>query len=429
MSKMRRDVQWSFISIAISSFVHFLLRIVLGRDLGAYGLGLYTLIFSIYTLGIQFAGFGIGNALTKYIAENNGDIKKVNEFVSSGLVGSIISGFIVGAILYLFSDAIGAGIFHNLEMSGLLKITAICFPFIALQKTVLGTLNGLRKMNYFALLNIFQNILMVIVSIILVVFLKMEINGAILGLVYPTIFTGLFSLYFIKNHYIYMPRFFNSTSRELSVFGFYVVIASSIGVINAQIDSLAIGYFMNGVDVGNYAVAMILIQGILLLPSAIQQVTSPAMAEYYGKRNYQNIKNLMENVMLKTLLITIFLSGLLALFGRYVISFFFTDEFLPAYKPLLILLIGYSIQAPMISIGGWLASVGKVEMIFKISLFCVLINMILNVILIPRFGIIGAAIATSFSLVISVIISLGFIKKYVYDFVTECNNTSLLEVR
>ncbi len=412
---MMRDVQWSFISIAISSFVYFLLRVVLGRELGAYGLGLYTLVFTIYMLGVQFAGFGIGGALTKYIAEHNRDTKKVNEFVSSGVVGSFISGSMTGAILYLFSNVIGIGVFHNSEIDHLLKITAICFPFIALQRTVLGTLNGLRKMNYFAFLNIIHYIMVLFVSVVLVISLKLGVNGAVLGFVGPTILTGLFSLFFIKD-YFKSIRFFSSALKELSWFGFYVVIANSIGAINTQIDSLMIGYFMNGVDVGYYAVAAILIQGILLLPSAVQQVTSPAIAEYHGKKDYNNVIKLMKNVMLRTFLITIFLSGLLAFSGKFMIRMFFTDEFLPAYIPLLILLVGYSIQAPIISIGGWLSSVGKVKMIFKISCFSCLINIILNWILIPEFGIIGAATATSLSLLTTVVVSFGLIKKYIYHY-------------
>lgn len=49
MSKTMRDVQGSFISLAISSAVHFLLRVVLGRELGASGLGLYTPAYRLYT--------------------------------------------------------------------------------------------------------------------------------------------------------------------------------------------------------------------------------------------------------------------------------------------------------------------------------------------------------------------------------------------
>ncbi|NVO65953.1 oligosaccharide flippase family protein [Methanofollis tationis] len=63
------DVQWAFISIVTASLAHFILRIFIGKYLGAEGLGVYTLTFTIYFFGMVFAAFGIHVALTKYIAE------------------------------------------------------------------------------------------------------------------------------------------------------------------------------------------------------------------------------------------------------------------------------------------------------------------------------------------------------------------------
>jgi len=208
---------------------------------------------------------------------------------------------------------------------------------------------------------------------------------------------------------------FNSILKELSWFGFYVVLANSISIINTQVGIVLIGYFMNEVEVGYYAVSAILIQGIILIPSAMQYVTSPAIATYHGKREHENIIKLMKNVMIKTFSITIFFSVLLAIFGKFMINIFFTDEFLPAYLPLLILLIGYSIYAPIVSIGGALASIGKVKIVFRISALSAFINILLNIILIPKFGIVGAAIATSTSLIITVILNLFYIRRYIFQ--------------
>lgn len=414
LTKTMQDVQWAFISLAISSLVHFLLRVVLGRELGASGLGLYTLVFTIYMFGMQFAAFGIGAALTKYVAEHNENAKKIREFVSSGLIGSFSSGLIMGVLLYLVSNVIAINIFHSPEMAHLLKMTAVCFPFIALQKTALGTLNGLRKMNYFALVNIIQNVSVFALSIILVILFKMNVTGAVLGFVAPTIFVSLFSLYFIKDFFEVPSKLFDTVSRELSWFGFYVVLTNSVGLILVQIDSLLIGYFMDETEVGYYAVAVVLVQGITLLPSAIQRVTTPAIAAYHGKGEYESIRKLIKNTMLKTFLVTVFLSVLLAVFGKFLIGFLFTEEFLPAYIPLLILLIGYTIYALTISVGGALSSIGKVNIAFRISALCALINIALNITLIPKFGIIGAAGATSISLLITVIVVLAFLKRYIF---------------
>ena len=414
LSKTMRDIQWSFISLAISSAVHFLLRVILGRELGASGLGLYTLVFTIYMFGMQFAAFGIGAALTKYVAEHNENLKRVKEFVSSGVIGSFISGLTVGIILYLFSGAIAIKFFHSSEMVYLLKITAFCFPFIALQKTVLGTLNGLRKMNYFALLYIVQNVSVFALSVVLVILFKMNVTGAVFGFVLPTIVMGPLALLFIKDLFKVPSKLFNTVLRELSWFGFYVVLTNSISMINTQIDSLLIGYFMNEVEVGYYAVAVVLIQGIILLPGAIQRVTFPAIASYHGKNEYENIRKLIKKTMAKTFLIIIFFSSLLAILGKFLIAFLFTEEFLSAYIPLLILLIGYTIYAPVVAIGGTLSSIGKVNIEFRVSALCALINIILNIIFIPKFGIAGAAIATSMSMVFTTMIYYCFVRRYIF---------------
>ena len=416
LSKAMKDIQWSFISLAISSLVHFLLRVVLGRELGASGLGLYTLVFTIYMFGMQFAAFGIGAALTKYVAEHNENLKKVEEFVSSGVIGSFISGLTFGIVLYLSSNTIAINFFHSPEMVHLLKITAFCFPFIALQKTVLGTLNGLRKMNYFAFVSIVQNVSVFALSVVLVILFKLNVTGAVFGFVLPTIVMGPLALGFIKGFFRVPSKLFNTVLRELSWFGVYVVLTNSIGLVLSQIDSLLIGYFMNETEVGYYAVAVVLIQGITLLPGAIQRVTFPAIASYHGKNEYENIRKLIKKTLAKTFLITIFLSALLAIFGKFLISFLFTEEFLPAYLPLLILLIGYTIYAPVVAIGGTLSSIGKVNIEFRVSALCALINIILNVIFIPKFGIVGAAIATSMSMIVTTIIYYCFVRRYIFKF-------------
>ena len=414
LTKTMKDIQWSFISLAISSLVHFLLRVVLGRELGASGLGLYTLVFTIYMFGMQFAAFGIGAALTKYVAEHNENLKRVEEFVSSGVIGSFISGLTVGIILYLSSNAIAINFFHNPEMVHLLKITAFCFPFIALQKTVLGTLNGLRKMNYFAFVNIVQNVSVFALSVVLVILFKMNVTGAVFGFVLPTIAMGPLALGFIKGFFKVPSKLFNTVLRELSWFGVYVVLTNAIGMILTQIDSLLIGHFMNETEVGYYAVAIVLIQGIILVPSAIQRVTTPAIASYHGKNEYENIRKLIKKTMFKTFLITILFSTLLAIFGKFLINILFREEFLPAYIPLLILLIGYSLHAPLISIDGWFSSIGKVKLVFKLVACLAVINTVLNVLLIPKFGIIGAATATSLSLLVMVTMDLIFLRRYIF---------------
>ena len=414
-SKHTKNIQWSFISLATSSLAHLLLRIVLGNELGPSGLGLYTLVFTIYLFGMQFGTFGINAALTNYVAEYYEDLPRLKEIISSGILGSIVSGSIMGLFLYLFSSIISIQLFHSPEMTNLLRITSLCFPFISMQKAVIGTLNGLKEMKWYAVVNTVQNLLMMIISFVLVIFLNMDVSGAVLGFVIPTILVGLLSLTFTKNFFIPPTKTTIKVFKEISRFGFYIVLANSIGMVNTQIGSLMIGYFMNETEVGYYAVATLFLQGVTLLPQAIQAVTTPTIAVYYRKGDFHNIRKLLKNAMFKTSAVILCISLILTIFGKFLIIFLFTEEFLPAYLPMLILLVGYFIHSVYASIGGCLSSVGKVHILFKIDMICAGLNLLLNLVLIPRFGLIGAASATSLSMIFTTLVKLSCTRLYTQE--------------
>lgn len=415
LSKTIWDVQWSFISLATASLSHLLLRIVLGRELGPSGLGVYTLVFTMYMFGMQFAGFGIGSALTKYVAEFRDDNQKVREYISSGMTGSLISGFIITIMLYLVSDFIAISIFHISEMSELLKIIAFCLPFIAIQKMVLGTLNGLRRMKSYAIINIIQNVFVLVLSVYFVLILNTDVKGAVLGLTIPTIITSLFSIIFIKNFVSTLSFSFTKSFQDVTWFGFYFVLANSIGMINTQVDSMMIGHFLDAKNVGYYSVATIVINGIILIPNSVHAAVAPTIAYFYGKSEYEKTTKFIQRIVLYVTVVIIIISISIALFGKALIMLLFKNEFILAYSPLLILLIGYTIYSPIHSVDCALLSIGKVNILYKISLFCTIFNIIFNVLLISKYGILGAALSTSMSIIILSIFKLYFINKHLFN--------------
>jgi len=402
LSKAMIDVQWAFISIVTASLAHFILRIVLGRELGPEGLGVYTLAFTIYLFGMQFAAFGIGSALTKYVAEFLENRVTIRNYVSSGMTCSIITGSLMGVVLFLLAPYIAISFFHIPELEGMIQLTAFCYPFIAIQKAVLGTLNAFRKMHLYALLNIIQNVTVVAASIALVLFFGMGVMGAVIGFVGPTILIGILCPVLICEYIGFDISLWNIPAlRATTVFGFYVVLGNSIGFLNAQVDSILIGYYMNPTEVGIYAVAVLLAQTLTLIPSAVQRVTAPATATLYGKGDIEGVRNVVFSTMKKSFLISVGIAVTIAVLGQHLITIFFTEEFLSSYIPLLILLLGHTIYAPLASVGSVFGSIGKVHIPFRISAVCAVLNTALTILLIPYLGITGAALSTAISLIIS----------------------------
>jgi len=414
LSKAMVDVQWAFISIVTASLAHFILRIVLGRELGADGLGVYTLAFTIYLFGMQFAAFGIGAALTKYVAEFIDDQATIRAYVSSGMTSSIITGLLMGIALFLLAPYIAVSFFQVPELELLLKLTALCYPFIAIQKAVLGTLNGFRRMHLYALLNIAQNVAVVAVSIALVLLFGMGVFGAVIGFVGPTILISLLSPVLIRDslRFALSSLWYIPTLWQTTVFGFYVVLGNSIAFLNVHIDNILVGYYLGQTEVGIYAVAVLFAQTLTLIPSAFQTVTAPVTSKLYGQGDIEGVRKIIFSTMKRVFLSSVAISGIIIIFGQFFITYLFTAEFLLAYLPLLILLAGKTIYAPIMAIGVTLASIGKVNIRFRIAGVCGILNVILNVILIPIFGITGAAIATSLTLIANFAITLTMINRY-----------------
>jgi O-antigen/teichoic acid export membrane protein len=407
------DIQWAFISIFTASFAHFILRIVLGRELGPEGLGVYTLSFTIYLFGMQFAAFGIGSALTKYVAEFIDDHATIRKYVSSGMTSSIVTGSLMGIVLFLFAPYIAISFFRVPELEGLIQLTAICYPFIAIQKAVLGTLNGYRRMHLYALLMIVQNILVVGISLALVSVFLLGVLGAVIGFVASTILIGILCPLLIREDIGLDACLWDIPAlRATTVFGFYAVLATSIGFLNTQINSILIGYYLNPTEVGIFAVSILLAQTLTLIPSAIQTVTNPVMANLYGKGDFEGVRRVFYSTLKKSFFLSTGTAVFLAVCSPYIISLAFGEKFQASYLPLLILLIGSTISATFTAVGASLGSINKVHIIFQINAVCVVLNIMLNILLIPSFGIIGAAIATSIMAIVSFCITMVIIQNY-----------------
>jgi len=425
LSKALIDVQWAFISIVTASLAHFILRIILGRELGPDGLGVYTLAFTIYLFGMQFAAFGIGSALTKYVAEFLDDRATIRNYVSSGMTSSIITGTLMGVVLFLLAPYIAISFFHVPELEGMIQLTALCYPFIAVQKAVNGTLNGFRRMHLYAFLNIVQNVTVVAASIALVLLFEMGVMGAVIGFVGPTILVSALSPILIRDCIGFGSSFWDTAAlRATTVFGFYVVLGNSIAFLNTQVDSILIGYYLNPTEVGIYAVAVLLAQTLTLIPGAVQRVTAPATATLYGKGDIEGVRRLYYSTLKKSLLISAGSAVLIAALGPYIIALLFTEEYLVSYVPLLILLLGYTVDASFAAVGATLSSIGKVHIPFRISTVCGVLNVILNILLIPILGIRGAALATAATM----IMSFGITVKVIHHYIGDHANTLRIEM-
>lgn len=406
LKRFVKDASWAFASLAIAAGVQFILRIFLARYFGAGDLGLYTLAFTFYSFGLIFSGFGIDGGVRKYVAENVDDSNRVNILMKSGIFLSFFTGCIMGFILFIASPYISNYFFKMPELTILLRIVSCTFPFIAVEKTTLGFLNGLRRMKLFALINIFQNILVIALTLAFAL-AGFDLKYAVISLALPVVLMSILSLLLVRRSLSWLKIIESSGAiKTLVAFGFYVVLANSMGTLQIYVDSTMIGYFMTNVDVGIFAVAKTIIPALLMPSQAVQSITTPIIAGHWGKNEIESIGNLINRSMKYAAFYAILIAFVIGFLSQDLIKLLFGQDFISASLPLQILLVGSVASAILSPIGGALSSTAYVKIIFMLSGITVILNIILNILLIPHFGITGAAVASSICMVLGTLIQL-----------------------
>jgi len=396
--KFAFDVGITFIASIIGMLIGFIITVLLARYLGAGDLGLYRMVSTIYGIAMLFAAIGIPAAIIKYVAEYKGDGSKTNSIVSAGVITSLLLGIIFSVLFYL-SSGIFEEIFKMPGLAGLLKILSPVFPFALVGGVLFGMLNGLREMKKYGTAAIIQSVLMLVVSVLLIYF-GFGVAGIVIGVVLASVGWCLYLLLITRDYFEITFEGYASNTKRMLVFGAQVFGANAINMINYQADIIMIGYFLTATDVGYYAVAVGLSKFFWLVPQTIQTITYPATSEYWRMNNHSALQVMIDKSMKYTACILLPVGLGVGFFAKDIITLIFGDGFVHAVLALQILIVGTVVFGVVKAIGGSVTGMGRPDIALKIVAISATINVVLNVLLIPAYGISGAAVATALSLFI-----------------------------
>jgi len=194
---------------------------------------------------------------------------------------------------------------------------------------------------------------------------------------------------------------FIKTTKMLLGFGIQTLGTNLVNMINLQADTFFIGFFLDAKEVGYYAAATGISRFFWVAPQAIQTISYPAISEYWAKRNIPGLELMVDRSMRYAALALIPLGMMMGLFSSEIITWIYGQEFFNSSLSLQILLVGTIFFGIFFtSIGGALAGANRPDLSLKAASLGAGLTIILNIILVPNFGIVGAAIATTSSLMI-----------------------------
>lgn len=152
------------------------LKVWLANNIGSEGIGLYQLIFSVYTLVATFASSGVCTAVTRLVSENMDKGKNAIKAImkKAGLLITIIA-VISAFIVYFFSDFLAINFLKDERAALSLKILSFSLPFMGISSCIKGYFVARRKMSKPSFAQIFEQA--VRIAVILIVLPKVTVLG------------------------------------------------------------------------------------------------------------------------------------------------------------------------------------------------------------------------------------------------------------
>ena len=193
-----------------------------------------------------------------------------------------------------------------------------------------------------------------------------------------------------------LPLWFRTTFPLMFVSGMHIILN--------ELDKLMLGVLADVRSVGLYSAASQLSFMVIFGMHAINAIAAPLIAEYFAAHSRDELQKLVTHISRMIFLVSFPFVVLLVLFGPWLLGLF-GEEFLVAYPALLVLALGQCVSFSVGPVGFLLTMTGHERVHLRILIVTAVVNVCLNVPLILAFGIEGAAVATALSIALRNLLS------------------------
>jgi O-antigen/teichoic acid export membrane protein len=362
------------------------------KYLGPKDFGILSYALSIVGILSPFASLGIDAILFRNLINDKENKNKANILHTAKvlkLFASLISVILSSIFIYFYSDDIQFIYIFILLLFGLIIDVFALYKeyFLSIEKPKIITISSVVAI----IISSALSILFVILKLHIIWFALVHIVRKLINII---------SLkYFYKKQSTKDKglRFDIVLAKDMLKDSWPLIFTSFAGLLYMSTDQILIKYFLDFEEVGLYATAIKLIMVFYVTPSILSNILYPKIMQSYNLLNTKEFLCKTQKIYVLNFSIAIIILIFFILFGEYLILILFGDEFMSSVDVLYI----YSFGIIFVFFGSMnnklLMMQNLQKLILTRSIFGLIINLMLNILLIPRYGIEGAAIATVFS--------------------------------
>ena len=414
ISMLTKGAGGSFLVKVLSAGVLFAVQIALARMLGVESYGTYIYVLTWINILAVFSKFGLDLSALRYVPryysqKQWGLLKgffKYNDYTH--LVFSIVVAVVLGVLVkYYFRP-------ESKSLADTSLIACILLPLLVRMQMRGAYLQAFKRVVHAQWPELVLRPILLVAGVFFIYRFSDAGLGALSAIVI-NIIASLIALIILGIIYrSVLPQELAVDSERYRIgewnrVGFTFLLLSGSEFLLHQIDIIMIGFFLGTTEAGLYAVATRLVKLLSFGLIAINSIAAPMISELYVSREKSELQRIMTIAAIGGILYFFPASLVLIIWGKALLSLF-GPLFVTGYVALLILTAGRLVDSLTGLVGYLMTMTEHHKAAMIIQLFTVIVNVTLNLLLIPLYGIKGAAIATAISMVTWNVISLFYVK-------------------
>ena len=382
-----KNIFWLSTGQIASRLFRGLIIIYAARVLGATEYGVFAYVLGLAGFFTIFADIGVNSILTREVA------KKPKEgayyFVTTFWIKSVL--LIFTAILVIFL----APHFSKIEAAKkLLPFIALLPVFDGLRELSIALFRAKERMELEALITSITNLTMAVFGFVI---LSLAANAKTLTLTY--IFSAgigaTTGIIILRKYFGKIISFFKKDLvKGIIASAWPYALLGVIGVFMLNIDIVMLGFLKTSTEVGLYSAGQKIVQLLYTLPAILAISFFPVLSRSIGQKDNAKARLLMEQGMAVIFLLAIPIAMGGIILNKEIINFLYGQQYLPAAFSFQILILTVFLIFPASFLGNYILAYDQQRKITPYAVLGSIGNIVLNALLIPFFGISGAAAAT-----------------------------------
>jgi len=413
---------WSFVAQAGIRLVGFFYLVALARMASQDDVGTFYLALSIFGVLSVFSDAGFSSSFTRYVPylTGRGEAAKLRALLKVCYAVVTVLCILMGIAIFLSAD-IMAGYFHNPKLAIVLRLLSPYLLLNSLFSLDLGFINGRKMMKEYSVLMNAQTLAKFILTILLFFVIGATLFSIAAGFVLSFLFVLLLSFLYMRKPLAELGEAgvgvdIAGLMREVVPFGLTISLISSLWLVINYTDRILIGYMMDpsiaAQMVAVYSMATSLSMLVLIFPSAISLIFFPMISELIGQGKKEDLVELCETSIRWIIFTTFPITLVMLAFPDNLLRMFYGDAYAAGGFAMAVFALGLFIRSLSTVESLVLGGMRLIGLELRVALVSAIVNIFLNWILIPRFGIGGASIASAVAFLIATILFIYYARKH-----------------